>query len=129
MNQEIENYNASQSVEDQKICIAILEKINKYLSESKSKIYHGSPVWFIDDNPIVGYSKLKNCIQLLFWSGQSFDEEDLKAVGKYKAGEARYTSADQIDREKLARWLTKSIKLQWDYKNIRKREGNLIRLK
>lgn len=71
MNQEIENYNASQSVEDQKICIAILEEINKYLPESKSKIYHGSPVWFIDDNPIVGYSKLKNCIQLLFWSGQS----------------------------------------------------------
>lgn len=129
MNQEIENYNASQSVEDQKICIAILEEINKYLSESKSKIYHGSPVWFIDDNPIVGYSKLKNCIQLLFWSGQSFDEEDLNAVGKYKAGEARYTGADYIDREKLARWLTKSIEIQWDYKNIRQREGNLVRLK
>jgi len=129
MNHDIENYNASQSVEDQKICNVIFDEINKCLLVSKGKIWHGSPVWFIDDNPIVGYSKLKNGIQLLFWSGQTFDEEDLKAVGKYKAAEARYTDTDEIDRDQLTRWLTKSIEIQWDYNNIIKRKGNLLRLK
>jgi len=129
MNHEIENYNSAQLVEDQEICNFLMEEINKCLSEFKSKIYHGSPVWFIDDNPIVGYSKLKNAIQLLFWSGQTFEEEGLKPVGKYKAAEARYKKIEEIDRAQLIRWLTKSIEIQWDYKNIVKREGNLLRLK
>ena len=129
MNHEIENYNIAQSVEDQEICNILMEEINKYLTEFKSKIYHGSPVWFIDDNPIVGYSKLKNAIQLLFWSGQSFEVEGLKPVGKYKAAEERYKKIEEIDRAQLIRWLTKSIEIQWDYKNIVKREGNLLRLK
>jgi hypothetical protein len=34
---------------------------------------------FLHGNPIVGYSKLKDCIRLLFWSGQSFDEPNLTA--------------------------------------------------
>jgi len=129
MNHEIENYNIAQSVEDQEICNILMEEINKYLTEFKSKIYHGSSVWFIDDNPIVGYSKLKNAIQLLFWSGQSFEVEGLKPVGKYKAAEERYKKIEEIDRAQLIRWLTKSIEIQWDYKNIVKREGNLLRLK
>lgn len=126
MNHDIENYNAAQSVEDQKICNVIFDEINKHLLLAKGKIWHGSPVWFIDDNPIVGYSKLKNGIQLLFWSGQTFDEKDLKAVGKYKAAEVRYTDTDEIDQEQLTRWLAKSIEIQWDYKNIMKRKGNLF---
>ena len=87
------------------------------------------PVWLLDGNPIVGYSKLKDCIRLLFWSGQSFDEPGLEAEGSFKAAEARYTSDDQIAASDLKRWLKKSIEIQWDYKNIVKRKGKLERLK
>jgi len=129
MNNEITNYNASKSLSDQKICIVLMDAIEENLPDANSNLYHGSPVWFIDDNPIVGYSKLKDCIQLLFWSGQSFDEEGLKPMGKYKAAEARYNNVDEIDMSQLTRWFKKSIEIQWDYKNIIQRKGELLRLK
>ena len=129
MNSEIEKYNALQSAEDQRICSVLMDAINQKLSGAENKIWHGSPVWFLDGNPVAGYSKLKNCVQLLFWSGQSFEEAGLTPAGKYKAAEVRYTDADQIVVEDLTRWLTKSIEMQWDYKNIVRRKGVLERLK
>lgn len=129
MNSEIEKYNASQSPEDQKICSILMDAMNHNLSGAMNKIWHGSPVWFVNENPIAGYSKLKNGVQLLFWSGQSFEEAGLSPEGKFKAAEVRYTDADQISTEDLSRWLAKSIEIQWDYKNIVKRKGVLERLK
>jgi len=127
INNEILNYNSELFKDDENICNILMVEINKYLKNSNSKIWHGSPVWFIDENPIVGYCKLKSCIQLLFWSGQTFAEEELKSIGKYKAAEVRYNSVEQIDTEKLEVWLKKSIDIQWDYKNIVKRKGVLER--
>lgn len=121
-------YNNHLSPEESAICNTLYEEINKHLPAAESKIWHAHPVWFLDGNPIVGYSKLKNCIRLLFWSGQSFDEPDLQPEGSFKAAEARYTSSDQINKKDLKRWLTKSKKIQWDYKNIVKRKGQLERL-
>ena len=95
----------------------------------QNKIWHRHPVWFLEGNPIVGYSKLKDCIRLLFWSGQSFDEPGLEPEGSFKAAEARYTSDDQMAASDLKRWLKKAIEIQWDYKNIVKRKGKLERLK
>ena len=77
----------------------------------------------------MGYCKLKNCIQLLFWSGQTFEEKGLKPEGKYKASEARYTEVNQINIEELTQWIRKSREIQWDYKNIVRRKGVLERLK
>ena len=128
MTDEIEKYNAIQSEDDQKICNALMAEILKNLPEADAKIWHGSPVWFLDGNPIVGYSKLKAHVQLLFWSGETF-EENLKPVGKYKAAEACFTDANQINIEDLTRWLQKSRDIQWDYKNLVKRQGVLERLK
>lgn len=125
---DIVTYNNRQSPEEKAICDTLNEEINKHLPAAESKIWHAHPVWFLDGNPIVGYSKLKNCIRLLFWSGQSFDEPDLQPEGSFKAAEARYTSSDQINKKDLKRWLTKSKKIQWDYKNIVKRKGQLERL-
>jgi len=99
------------------------------LPEAQSKIWHAHPVWFLDGNPIVGYSKMKDSVRLLFWSGQSFDEGNLVNEGTFKAAEARYTSVDQVNAENLVRWLKKSREIQWDYKNIVKRKGKLERLK
>jgi hypothetical protein len=129
MKKDIEAYNDSQAADDQAICNRLAEEINRNLPHADSKIWHRHPVWFLDGNPIVGYSKLKNSVRLMFWSGQSFDEPGLTPEGSYKAAEARYTHADQIDTETLKRWLEKAQAIQWDYKNIVKRRGELLRLK
>lgn len=128
IHKDILAYNATQSAGDKRICEALAKAIDRHLSGAESKIWHAHPVWFLDGNPIVGYSKLKDCIRLLFWSGQSFDEPGLKPEGTFKAAEARYTSDDQIKAKDLKRWLEKSIEIQWDYKNIVKRKGRLERL-
>lgn len=128
MNQDIQAYNDSQSTEDKAICNRLSEVIDQNLTGSESKIWHAHPVWFLDGNPIAGYSKLKNCVRLLFWSGQSFDEEGLSNEGSFKAAEARYTSANQINETDLKRWLAKSKEIQWDYKNLVRRKGVLERL-
>lgn len=99
------------------------------LPEAEGKIWHAHPVWFLDGNPVVGYNKLKGCIRLLFWSGQSFEEVDLRKEGSFKAAEARFTDVDQINVEDLKRWLHKAREIQWDYKNLIKRKGRLERLK
>jgi|SRR5688572_3208282 hypothetical protein len=129
MNKEIQTYNDAQSPTDRDICNLLAQEINRYLPDAENKIWHRHPVWFLDGNPIVGYSKLKGGIRLLFWSGQSFDEPDLQKEGTFKAAEARYTSVDQINKSDLKRWLEKSAAIQWDYKNIVKRKGVLERLK
>jgi hypothetical protein len=129
MNKDVQAYNKAQSTEDKEICITLAEEINRNLPDAENKIWHAHPVWFLEGNPIVGYSKLKDSVRLLFWSGQSFDEEGLQNEGSFKAAEMRYTSARQIKKRDLKRWLDKAREIQWDYKNIVKRRGVLERLK
>ncbi len=129
MNAEIKKYNDTQTEERKPICELLAEEIQHNLANAESKIWHGAPVWFLDGNPIVGYDVLKDCVRLLFWSGQSFDEKGLKPEGSFKASEARYTNKTQVNKADLARWLEKSQEIQWDYKNIVKRRGLLERLK
>lgn len=129
INKEIIAYNKKQSPEDKLICSLLAREIDKNLKGSENKIWHGSPVWFIEGNPICGYNKLKDCIRLLFWSGQSFDEPGLQKEGSFKAAEKRYTEAKQVKKTELKRWLKKAKEIQWDYKNIVKRKGVLLRLK
>lgn len=114
---------------DRFICESLRREITSWLPEATSKVWHGHPVWFLDGNPIVGYTKQKWGIQLLFWSGQSFDESWLNNSWKFQAAEKIYTDLKHIDTIELSRWLTKSRDLQWDYANIVKRKGKLERLK
>lgn len=127
--EEIIAYNKSLSAEDRKICDVLFQTINENLPDADCKVWHAHPVWFLAGNPIVGYSKRKDNVQLLFWSGQSFDESGLDVEGSFKAAQKRYNSVDEIDVEELKRWLKKSKEIQWDYKNIVKRKGVLERLK
>lgn len=127
--EDIALYNASLSEVDQAICDLLAAEIDKYLPEAECKIWHAHPVWFLDGNPIVGYSKLKNAVRLLFWSGQSFEEAELQPEGKFKAAEARFTELKQVKKTVLKRWLGKARDLQWDYKNLVKRKGRLEPLK
>lgn len=126
---DITDYNNMQLESDQKICTQLSLIIDRELQDAENKIWHRHPVWFLDENPIVGYSKLKDSVRLLFWSGQSFDEKGLKIEGTFKAAEKRYISLGEINEDDLKRWLEKSRDIQWDYKNIVKRKGELIRLK
>lgn len=128
MNQEIKAYNDSLLVSDKAIGQKLAQEIDKHLVGAENKIWHRHPVWFLNGNPIVGYSKLKDSVRLLFWSGQSFEEKGLQPEGSFKAAEVRYTDVKQIDTGLLKRWLEKSAKIQWDYKNIVKRKGVLERL-
>ena len=129
MHPDIEAYNAALEPADRAICDLLAAEIDAALPEAERKIWHRHPVWFLDGNPVAGYSKLKHDVRLLFWSGQSFDEPDLANEGSFKAAEARYTSADEVDSDALHRWLAKSRDIQWDYKNIVKRKGKLERLR
>jgi hypothetical protein len=129
MHSDIQSYNASQSEQDRKICDTLMECIDANLSFTEKKIWHAHPVWFIEGNPIVGYSKEKNGIRLMFWSGADFDEKGLKpGTGKYKDASVWYTHHDQINTADLKRWLAKGKSIQWDYKNIVKRKGVLEKL-
>ena len=130
MNLDIQTYNNSQSTEDKLICDALAEQINLHLPEAENKIWHAHPVWFLDGNPIVGYSKQKKGIRLLFWSGKSFEETKLNVLGaKFQDASIFYNSVHEIDITDLKTWLQKAKEIQWDYKNIVKRKGVLERLK
>ena len=129
MNAEILMYNEQQAPGFKEICDLLTREIDRNLPGAESKVWHAHPVWFLDGNPIVGYSKLKNCIRLLFWSGQSFETPGLEKEGKFKAAEARYTTPEQVDPKLLSKWLSEAREIQWDYKNIVRRKGKLERLK
>jgi hypothetical protein len=126
---DTKKYNAAQAPSDRAICKLLAESIERALPEAENKVWHAHPVWFLDGNPIVGYSKLKDSVRLLFWSGQSFAESGLTKEGSFKAAEARYTAADQVDTRILGRWLAESRDVQWDYRNLVRRKGRLERLK
>lgn len=129
MNADTRNYNEALPAGEREVCAVLAGEIARALPEAQNKVWHAHPVWFIDGNPVVGYSKLKGCVRLLFWSGQSFATPGLAPEGKFKAAEARYTSADQVDTRLLRKWLAQARDIQWDYKNIVRRKGRLERLK
>jgi uncharacterized protein YdhG (YjbR/CyaY superfamily) len=130
MNSDTKAYNLSLSDTDLPIAELLATEIDKNLPKAENKIWHRHPVWFLDGNPIVGYSKLKSGMRLMFWSGVSFDEKELKpGTGKFKDASITFTSEDQINTKDLKRWLKKAKDIQWDYKNVVKRKGKLVKLK
>lgn len=127
---EIKLYNQKLlSIEENEICNILSETINKYLKNSIGKIWHSHPVWFINENPIVGYSKQKNGIRLMFWSGADFEDDKLKIKGKkFKDASILYNEASNVKLSDLKKWIKKSEQIQWDYKNLIKRKGKLERI-
>jgi hypothetical protein len=130
MNTGIQAYNNKQLPAEKEICELLANRIDIELAKVESKIWHAHPVWFINENPIVGYSKQKKGIRLMFWSGADFEEENLYELGKkFKDASIFYNDVSQINAKDLKRWLKKAAKIQWDYKNIVKRKGKLELLK
>ncbi len=127
---DIDAYGKQMSTSDRAISKLLKETIDKHLTKGEGKIWHGHPVWFLDGNPIVGYSRQKAGIRLMFWSGASFEDAALKpGTGKFKDASVFYNDIKEVNTKDLKRWLKKSEEIQWDYKNIVKRKGKLERVK
>lgn len=129
MNPDIQKYNGKQLKGDKEICDALANEIDRGLKGAESKIWHAHPVWFLDGNPIVGYSRQKPGVRLMFWSGADFEEPGLNVVGKkFKDASVFLNEASAINKTALRRWLKKAREIQWDYKNIVRRKGKLEKL-
>jgi hypothetical protein len=130
MDSMILQYNEKQEPTHRRVCDLLAREIDTNLSGAESRIWHAHPVWFLDGNPIVGYSKQKPGIRLMFWSGADFEEPDLSIVGKkFKDASVFLNAVSDVKRAALRRWLQKAHEIQWDYKNLVKRKGRLQRLK
>ena len=101
-------YSLAQPLAFRTMCDVLRELITAAIPKAKAKVWHGSPVWFIGENPVVGYNATAKTVNLLFWNGQAFDEPDLKRVGKYGAAQAVFDDAAEIDAKVVRRWLKKA---------------------
>jgi hypothetical protein len=108
-------YARAQSPELRAICDKLQAEIEKALPNATSKIWHGSPVWFLGENPVVGYSVRHNRVDLMFWSGQLFDDPRLKALGKDKAAQVSIQEESGINLSELRTWLNKAGTIVFDY--------------
>jgi len=128
MHPDTARFNASQVANDRKICDLLAQEIDRGLPEAENRIWHAHPVWFLDANPVVGYSRLKAGVRLFFWSGAGFDEDTLHpGTGKFKDAWIVYRHASDIDVTAVRRWLDKARRIQWNYRDLRK-NGRLLRI-
>lgn len=120
---QIAAYSRAQPAAFRAMCDRLRELIDAALPKATAKVWHGSPVWFVDDNPVVGYNATAKAVNLLFWNGQAFDEPALKPVGKYRAAQAVFGDAAEIDPKIVRRWLKKAGADVFDsktfFKNLR----------
>ncbi|MDP1569037.1 MAG: DUF1801 domain-containing protein [Vicinamibacterales bacterium] len=129
MHPDILKYNTQQEPGLRKVCDVLAQTIDTHLPGAECKIWHAHPVWFLDGNPTVGYSKQKPGIRLMFWSGADFDEPGLNVVGKkFKDASVFFTDASEVRPSVLRRWLKKAREIQWDYRNLVRRRGRFERL-
>jgi hypothetical protein len=129
ISQDIQDYQSELTVEEAEIGAALIKLISKSLPGAEAKVWHGHPVWFIDGNPVVGYSLKKAGVEVLFWSGQSFKLEGLRAIGKFKAAGVAVPNLKSLDKKAMAAWLTEAIAIQWDYQNLPKKRALVKRTK
>jgi len=88
------------------VCDVLAHEIDNALANADNKIWHAHPVWFLNENPIVGYSKQKPGIRLMFWSGADFAEAKLDVVGKkFKDASVFLNDVSEVPRRDLRRWL------------------------
>ena len=127
--QDIQDYQSELSAEFAEIGAALIKLISKALPNAEGKVWHGHPVWFLDGNPIVGYSLKKAGIEVLFWSGQSFKLEGLRAIGKFKAAGIAVPSIKALDKKAMTAWLAEALEIQWDYQNLPKKRALVKRTK
>ncbi|MEP0848427.1 MAG: DUF1801 domain-containing protein [Phycisphaerae bacterium] len=99
-------------------------EIERALPDAASKVWHGAPVWFVGNTPVVGYSvPARGGVALLFWNGQAFGDPALKPMGKFKAAQVEFEHTSEIKAAPLRRWLKKAGTELWDIRSIRGKSG------
>jgi hypothetical protein len=126
MHPDTARYNAPLDPGQRELCDLLAREIDGHLAGAENRVWHGHPVWFLEGNPIVGYSRQKQGIRLMFWSGADFGEPGLDvAGGKFRDASVFYRQAGDVDVAALRRWLGKARQIQWDYRNLARRKGRL----
>ena len=117
-------YDAAQSAAEASVCRRLRAEIERALPDATSKVWHGAPVWFVGNTPVVGYSvPASGGVALLFWNGQAFGDPALKPMGKFKAAQIQFEDAPEIKVALLRRWLKKAGTELWDVSSIRRKKG------
>lgn len=115
----IDRYAASALPGHDAVCRLLRAEIDRALPKAASRIWHAMPVWFVGENPVVGYKATARHVNLLFWNGQAFADGALKAAGKFRAAQVQYTDTAQVDLKALRRWLKLAATQVWDYQGMR----------
>ncbi len=115
-------FDAAQSAAEAPICRRLRAEIERALPDATSKVWHGAPVWFVGDTPVVGYSvPARGGVALLFWNGQAFGDPALKPMGKFKAAQIQFEDASEIKVAQLKSWLKKAATELWDISSVRRK--------
>ena len=113
-NDDVAAYNAKLDPQRAAITDRLRAIIDAQLPQAEGKTWHAIPVWFIGENPVVGYTERKTGVMLMFWNGQHFDEPELEASGSFHMAQIAFEDVAQIDEQKLAGWLAKAGTSIWD---------------
>lgn len=129
MDVAVREYNRQQGPSHEAVCDVLAEVIERHLPEAVGRIWHAHPVWFLDGNPTVGYSKQKSGVRLMLWSGADFEEPALDVVGKtFKDASVFFNVVSEVEEADVRRWLAKARVIGWDYRHLAKRKGRLEKL-
>lgn len=114
-------YDAAQPAAEAAICRRLRAEIERALPDAASKVWHGAPVWFVGETPVVGYDvRAKGGVVLLLWNGQAFRDPALEPIGKFKAAQRRFEDASQVELAPLRRWLKQAATDLWDVGEVRR---------
>jgi len=122
LSEDVRAFNENLGDSERQIAVQLCSLIFESMPNAEGKVWHGSPVWFLEGNPIVGYSHRKTGIELLFWSGQSFASPGLRPMGKFKAAALSIPTLEQLNSELITACLVEAKVIQWDYQNLPKRK-------
>ena len=115
---DILEYNQALNGTHRAISEKLADLFGASLPKAEAKVWHGHPVWFLDGNPVCGYSLKKAGIEVLFWSGKSFKAAGLRPIGKYQA--AGISVETEADVARVASFMAEAQSIQWDYKMLPK---------
>ncbi len=115
---DIIEYNQGLAEAEREVAMALVELFEAKLSSAEGKVWHGHPVWFLNGNPVCGYSLKKACLEVLFWSGKSFATAGLRPIGKYQAAGISVETIHDV--AKVESYMAEAQSVQWDYKNLPK---------
>lgn len=112
-------YNNAVTGENKPVIEFLFQEFLQALPTATYKVWHGAPVWFLDDIPIAGYQDHKFGVKVLFWSGKDFSEPALMGIGKHRAAGITYNEIIDVDIDELRRYLRLSTEIIWDYRSLR----------